>query len=379
MHESLDVRTLLLVVAVVAALTAIGMASFARRFPRFAGIGWFAVADLLLAVGMLLVATRDHAPDWLTTVVANVFTLGGLMLNAEGLRRYAGGRWPWWSRPYALFLVLLPAAAWFTYVDPDVRARILVFTGCAGLTLAAIALALHRSPAGVRLRPVVMAFAGFALWMLGRWLLTWFEAPMPTFMAAGTVHALTLVGYIVFVMAKDYGVLRDSVGQSLDEVAAQARTDPLTGLLNRRALAEIAVPALARARRSGSPLSLVLLDIDHFKQVNDAHGHAAGDAVLVGIAAMLRSRLRAGDGCARLGGEEFVLLLPDTGEAQALQVAEALRAQLAASDVAGVGPSTASFGVSTGRGDADFDTLLREADRAMYAAKAAGRNRVVQA
>jgi diguanylate cyclase (GGDEF)-like protein len=301
------------------------------------------------------------------------------MLNAEGLRRYAGGRWPWWSRPYALFLVLLPAAAWFTYVDPDVRARILVFTGCAGLTLAAIALALHRSPAGVRLRPVVMAFAGFALWMLGRWLLTWFEAPMPTFMAAGTVHALTLVGYIVFVMAKDYGVLRDSVGQSLDEVAVQARTDPLTGLLNRRALAEIAVPALARARRSGSPLSLVLLDIDHFKQVNDAHGHAAGDAVLVGIAAMLRSRLRAGDGCARLGGEEFVLLLPDTGEAQALQVAEALRAQLAASDVAGVGPSTASFGVSTGRGDADFDTLLREADRAMYAAKAAGRNRVVQA
>mgnify|MGYP002778417291 FL=1 len=379
MTESLDVRTLLLVVAVVAALTAIGMASFARRFPRYPGIGWFAVADLMMAIGMLLVATRDHAPDWLTTVVANVFTLGGLMLNAEGLRRYAGGHWPWWSRPYVLFLLLLPASAWFTYVDPDVRARILVFSGCAGLTLAAIAVVLHRSPAGGRLRPVVMAFAGFALWMAGRWLLTLLEAPMPSFMDAGAVHALTLVGYIVFVMAKDYGILRDSVGQALGEVAAQARTDPLTGLMNRLALAEAAAPALARARRSGSPLSLVLLDIDRFKQVNDVHGHAAGDAVLVGIAALLRGRLRAGDSCARLGGEEFLLLLPDTGEAQALQVAESLRVQVAASDVAGVGGCTASFGVSTGRGGADFDTLLREADRAMYAAKAAGRNRVVQA
>ncbi|MCZ8064156.1 GGDEF domain-containing protein [Silanimonas sp.] len=379
MTQFLDVRTLLVMVAVIATLSAIGMASFGRRYPRFSGVAWFAVADLFLAIGMLLVATRDYAPDWLTTVVANVFSLGGLLLNAEGLRRYAGGDWPWWSRPYFLFLLLLPVTAWFTYVDPDVRIRVLAFTGCVGFTLCAIAVALHRSPAGPRLRLVQLAFGGFALWMAGRWLFTLTNAPMPSFMDAGSVHAMTILGYVVFVMTKNYGILRDSVGQALGEIEAQAHTDALTGLLNRRGLAEFAAPAIARARRQGSPFSVALLDIDHFKRINDAHGHAAGDAVLVGIAGILRSRLRASDACARLGGEEFVLLLPDTNEAQALHVADVLRERVASVEFLGVGRCTVSFGVSTRRDDADLADMLRAADRAMYAAKAAGRNLVVQA
>jgi diguanylate cyclase (GGDEF)-like protein len=379
MTETLDVRTLLVAVGLAALLAAAGMASFARRYPQFRGIGWLALADLLLGLGMLLVATRDHAPEWLTTVVANLFTLGGLMLNAEGLRRYAGGRWPWWSRPYLLFAVLLPASAWFTFIEPDVRARVLVFTACAAMTLAVVGITLARSEAGPRLRLVAWAFVAFALLMLARWATTLLQAPMPSFMTAGVVHGLTLLAYLVFVMVKDYGILQDSVRRSLEHVAALARTDPLTGLLNRRAIDEVATAALARAQRSGAPLSLVMLDIDHFKQVNDVHGHAAGDAVLVGIANLLKAHTRAGDACARMGGEEFLVLLPDTGEAQAEQVAEALRARLAASAFGDVGACTASFGVSTGGVGATLDHLLRSADRALYRAKDAGRNRVVRA
>ena len=374
--ESLDVRTLLVAIGVVSLLAALGMARFARRFPLFPGIAWIAVADLLLGIGMLLVATRDHAPEWLNTVVANLFTLGGLMLNAEGLRRYAGGRWPWWSRPYVLFLVLLPLSAWFTFVDPDVRVRILGFTACAAVTLGAIAMALHGSPAGPRLRFVVLAFGLFAAWMAGRWLLTLVQPPMPTFMSAGGVHALTLLAYVVFVLVKDFGILQDSVRRSLDEVALQARTDPLTGLLNRRAIMELAQPALARARRHGSPLSLVLVDIDHFKAINDAHGHAVGDAVLVDFARLLSTHLRAGDACARLGGEEFLLLLQATGLPQAARVAEKLR-DLVASETLGNGiRCSSSFGVCSSDGGLDFDRLLQRADEALYRAKAKGRNRV---
>jgi diguanylate cyclase (GGDEF)-like protein len=374
--DSLDVRTLLVAIAVVSLLTALGMARFARRFPSFPGIAWIAVADLLLGIGMLLVATRDHAPEWLTTVVANLFTLGGLMLNAEGLRRYAGGRWPWWSRPYVLFLLLMPLSAWFTFVEPDVRVRLLGFTACAALTLGGIAVALNASPSGRRLRFVVLAFGVFAAWMAGRWVLTFLQAPMPSFMSAGGVHALTLLTYLIFVLVKDFGVLQDIVRCSLDEVALQARTDPLTGLLNRRALTELAQRAMAHAVRHGSPLSVVLIDIDHFKQINDTHGHAAGDAVLVGLARLLNAHLRAGDACARLGGEEFLLLLPGTSRTQAVQVAEKLRL-LMASEAEGAGIRwSSSFGVCSSDGTSDFDRLLQRADEALYRAKAGGRNRV---
>lgn len=379
MVESLDVRTLLVAVAVVSLLTAIGMARFARRFPRFPGIAWIAAADLLLAVGMLLVANRDHWPEWLTTVVANLFTLGGLVFNAEGLRRYAGGTWPWWSRPYFLFLLLLPLSAWYTYVDPDVRMRLLAFSGCAALTLAGIAFALSRSGAGMRMRLVTLVFSVFAVWMAVRWLLTLAQAPMPSFMSAGGVHALTLIGYAVFVLVKDFGILQDSVRRSLDEVEHQARTDPLTGLMNRRALAEVAKRELAHAARRGSPLSAVLIDIDHFKQVNDRHGHATGDAVLVGMARVLQAHTRAGDASARLGGEEFLLLLPDTDGERAVQVAEKVRQRIAEARFEGAPPFTSSFGVATCAGDGTLDGLLHDADRALYRAKHSGRNRVAQA
>lgn len=376
MLDSLDVRTLLVAIALVSLLTALGMARFAQRFPSFPGIAWIAVADLLLGIGMLLVATRDHAPEWLTTVFANLFTLGGLMLNAEGLRRYAGGQWPWWSRPYVLFLILLPLSAWFTFVEPDVRVRLLGFTACAALTLGGIAIALNASPSGRRLRFVALAFGVFAAWMGGRWVLTFLQAPMPSFMSAGGVHALTLLTYLVFVLVKDFGILQDSVRRSLDEVALQARTDPLTGLLNRRALTELAQRAMAHAVRHGSPLSVVLIDIDHFKQINDTHGHAAGDAVLVGLARLLSANLRAGDVCARLGGEEFLLLLPGTDRTQAMQVAEKLRL-LMASEAEGAGIRwSSSFGVCSSDGSSDFEGLLQRADEALYRAKAGGRNRV---
>jgi diguanylate cyclase (GGDEF)-like protein len=374
--DSLDVRTLLVTIGVVSLLTALGMAMFARRFPSFPGMAWMAVADLLLGIGMLLVATRDHAPEWLTTVVANLFTLSGLMLNAEALRRYAGGRWPWWSRPYVLFLLMMPLSAWFTFIDPDVRVRLLGFTACAALTLGGIAIALNASPSGRRLRTVVAAFGVFAIWMAGRWVLTFAQAPMPSFMSAGGVHALTLLAYVVFVLVKDFSILQDSVRCSLDEVALQARTDPLTGLLNRRALTELAQRAMAQAHRHGSPLSLVLIDIDHFKQINDAYGHAAGDAVLVALARLLGGHLRAGDACARLGGEEFLLLLPATSLAQARQVAEKLRTLIASESVEGGIHFTASFGVCSTDGVADFERLLHRADAALYRAKAAGRDRV---
>ena len=133
---------------------------------------------------------------------------------------------------------------------------------------------------------------------------------------------------------------------------------------------------VSAARRHGHPLSIAILDLDHFKRINDTHGHKTGDAVLVGSAQALRSHLRAEDQLGRLGGEEFLILLPDTDADAAGHAAEKLRVELAAAPTPV--PVTVSIGLATWDGEAPED-LLHRADEALYAAKDAGRDRVMAA
>lgn len=162
------------------------------------------------------------------------------------------------------------------------------------------------------------------------------------------------------------------------ELGLQARSDPLTGLLNRRGFDAQLNYALALARRSGRALSLITVDVDHFKRINDTHGHDVGDEVLQRLAHTLAQRLRDSDVVARLGGEEFAALLPDTDLDGARAIAQTLvDAQAALTDPV-VGRITVSAGVSTLRGaDDTAQRLLRRGDEALYEAKGQGRNRVV--
>jgi diguanylate cyclase (GGDEF)-like protein len=165
------------------------------------------------------------------------------------------------------------------------------------------------------------------------------------------------------------------------ELQIQSITDSLTGLFNRRHLFALAEREFQRARRFGRPLSVIMLDVDHFKQVNDTHGHAVGDQVLAEVARRLRSSIRAIDLIGRYGGEEFVLVLPETELPGAGLLGERLRLALANTPVPTLsGPLavTASLGVASTQPDvADVATLINRADQALYAAKEAGRNRVL--
>lgn len=170
---------------------------------------------------------------------------------------------------------------------------------------------------------------------------------------------------------------RERLARELERLAT---IDELTGLFGRRHFMALADRELARQRRTGMPMVALMLDLDRFKRVNDRHGHAVGDLVLRELGAVLSGALRELDIAGRLGGEEFAVLLPDTTLTQGLEVAERLRAAMAARRVqladGGAVGCTVSIGAAAQRADEGIEGMLNRADRALYAAKRAGRDRV---
>jgi diguanylate cyclase (GGDEF)-like protein len=203
---------------------------------------------------------------------------------------------------------------------------------------------------------------------------------------SGEVIGAVLVEHTRMLHADEHRRIQDTVSQAGPTLAnlrnlalaeARAATDSLTGLPNRRAVQETLKRMIAQAGRTLAPMSVLLLDLDHFKQINDTYGHDRGDAVLSAVGEVLASALRTSDFVGRNGGEEFVALLPDTGIEGAMEAAEKLRAAIARLTLPGIDrPVTASVGAAVyPHTAADAESLLRLADRALYAAKAGGRNR----
>jgi diguanylate cyclase (GGDEF)-like protein len=215
--------------------------------------------------------------------------------------------------------------------------------------------------------------------------------------AVGTVlltsapETFDIIGTIVFVLLAI--VVSALLGRALEasnrrafaldlELHRDARTDTLTGLHNRRSMEERGPLELKRANRLGTPTSLVLCDLDHFKAINDKHGHDAGDLALRTVARVLRDALRETDVLGRWGGEEFMAILIDTNARDAVEVAERMRKAVCGAAIAGLPDrATISAGVSTMEtvtaAAAAWDALVKEADQLLYQAKKAGRNRVI--
>lgn len=169
---------------------------------------------------------------------------------------------------------------------------------------------------------------------------------------------------------------RDELAEANAKLEALATSDGLTGLKNHRAFQEYLEQQFRIAHRSGAPLSVLLLDVDHFKQLNDTHGHPAGDEVLMGIGEILTQTARRSDFVARYGGEEFVIVLPDTDALGAMEAGERFRHGIASRKFS-TGPVTASIGAaSILPDDPDRARLIARADEALYASKRNGRNQV---
>jgi len=291
----------------------------------------------------------------------------------------------WWPLPIlagVVFCVFMTDRHLASYRQPEYRVLIVWLLSVAAIGYASLQTEGLRSPltpwfaipavalaVRFRLRGVITGIALTAAVLATMTISTPVARPvhLPTsaWLAADITLVISTVGYTMTLLYVDL--------QNRD----RALVDPLTGMLNRHALQLRLTELAQQARFNSTPISFVVGDVDHFKQINDTYGHELGDRALESVGATLRAHLRAYDLAYRLGGEEFLIVLPGTDRKGALFVAERLRSAVAAI------PSfpttlTMSFGVGSARGDRfDYRDLLRRTDEALYCAKASGRNCVI--
>lgn len=376
----LEIRTLIMMAAVLTLVMGLCLRYVLREYPAdlSPGIRLWTLGLLVEAIGWTLFGSREALPDWLAIVGANALLSLAFAKRIQALHAFGGLRTNW-AVIYAPVVAIMLDEIVFTYALPSMRGRLLTATPlfCAQVAYGGFLLIGMQAP---RRRSHMLTAATFFALAAVLALRVVYEAGHETFATAystSPMQTLVFASSTFFPLLATLGFVlmcNDSLNRELER---QAMVDPLTGVSNRRTLNARVAEAIALAQRHDRPLALLLVDADHFKHVNDTHGHQAGDDALKVLAATLQAQLRGEDLFGRLGGEEFVIVLPESVEAAANATAERLRRAVEAVAFMPRGqawPLRVSIGFAMRRPTDDFTTLLRRADLAMYAAKHAGRN-----
>lgn len=380
----LDVRTTIMIAAALALLVGVSLRYVLRDYPAalWPSIRLWMLGTVLQPTAWVLYSMRDAIPDLFALVVGNTLLSFAFAKQIEALRIFVGSPlnrqvvyapvlatalleiifvYPWPSMRWRTVLVsavfcgqMVTAVAALVDVHPP-RRRSQMLTATAFFTLA-IVLAVRVFYEGMRADEMAHAFASSSMQTV-------------VFAIAAVFPTVATLGFVL--------MCSDRLHQELER---QATIDSLTGIHNRRTLGELATRAIASAHRHKRHLAVVLVDADHFKRINDVYGHEVGDEALQLIAATLQCVLRGEDLFGRLGGEEFVIVMPDADETASRAGAERLRHAVEQVELLARHrkvPLRVSIGVSVIDDGDDFASLVRRADQAMYAAKRGGRNRVI--
>ena len=375
----MDIKTLVLALALGNLSLCAALFFFEYERKKSLSMSTWAVAKQCQAVAWCLLYFRGVLPDFLSILLGNSLLFAGMALDAGALWQAAGrSGWRRYVLPALGLSVALFAACYLFDVAPLLRSAggsLIV----AGFFLAGVAaLCLKWREASMLRRFLVVSMGLLSLLIAARGVLA---AAVPAFDA----ELLQLAGFgalYLMMLTNAFGYLLLSREKLGGELARLEVLDAATGVPNRRGFYQALAPWMALARRPGLPTALVVLNIDHFKRVNDSYGHPVGDAVLKTIVDTCRQQLRDSDLMGRLGGAEFAIQLPRTTLADALMVAERIRAAVEVLPVKterAVLQLTASLGVTTIRAEDSTVSLFKRADEALQAAKQAGRNRVVEA
>ncbi|VVE84315.1 GGDEF domain-containing protein [Pandoraea sputorum] len=351
---------------------------------RVAGVREWSLANVAVLVALPLFALRGIVPDFLSIPVANLTLAGGLLLYFAGCARFLGQR-PHWHALGASLGVLAAAILLFYYGIDNPQMRVVIVSAFHAIWLLAVSVLILRHVPPRRHRynywlTAAMAAAFAVAHIVRGAIFVWTPAPGPEVFAPTLFNTIMLTIGTIVMPAMTMGAVLMIHDAMLATAEEAANRDYLTGALSRKHFDLLARQEMVRAVARGWPLSIVVIDLDHFKSINDTHGHAGGDTVLREFVKLVRDSLREGDVFGRLGGEEFAVLLPGTDTPGAIRIAERLRTQASRHLVAGpfgVCHYTLSGGVATWLERESLEALCMRADRALYAAKISGRNLVL--
>jgi len=377
----IDVKTLFMMMTLVGFLLAFWVTVMAWGKSITDPLWFWAGALCCYSIANVMVAWRSSVPLTAVLLAVNACYAVGLALMLVSVRQFQRApveRWKVWVP-----IVLAPLATG-VMMQVSLAARVytavLIYGAQIGFVLGA--LGDRKYPILGRGRAILVVSNGLliALLVLRAGVIATGLVEPSVVVANSPLQALVFAVLVCALLSMTLGFVYMTMERAERLSRELAMRDALTGLANRRAITEDLEHVVARARRQGERFSLLMLDIDHFKRVNDSFGHQAGDVVLRGVAGLMRERLRAQDHIGRFGGEEFLLVLPDTDLAGAQTLAEALRAGVAAQPIhwgAHAIAATISIGicVSTGTVGESTDSLVAAADAALYRAKQMGRNR----
>jgi diguanylate cyclase (GGDEF)-like protein len=372
-----DLRTVVLMSSVMPGLMALVMFSLGRSFPtNIRGVGNWACGALIVSVAAILLALRGSIPDGLSVMGGNCGMIAGTGIWLIGSQRYFG-RPASWRFVILMLAIGATGASWMIWAYPSGAGRALCINVILALIYARQTLVMLRcgrhDPGAIFVgamfliqtavtgaRVITSAGSGFAqMGLYAR------DSVQTFYLATGALLSLmATVGFMLVAMNR----LRVQLEQ-------QSLADPLTGLLNRRAFLDAHREEREKMMRTGGLLSLLLIDLDHFKAVNDTYGHVKGDEILVDFSKRTAAMLTRHNHFARWGGEEFAALVPGLRPEEIFDLAEALRASIAVTHDPLLPAYTCSIGIACkASGDATIERLVKDADEALYRAKRNGRN-----
>lgn len=371
---------ILLVGALLCVLMLLVLTSLLRS--RIAGLKEWGAANLLAGMALVLYAYRRELPALIAYELTNTVYAAAMAMILAGFQRFFGRRVRWGVLGFGVAAVAF-AIAWFHYRHDSYGLRTLTIAVFQSLICIGIVLVTAGARDTWRSRYPYWFTQGMAVTILighaVRSIVYLADTGAQTSLlqpSASNLFFLSLGNFVLPVLT--FGAVMMVHDRMMAKAEHAANRDFLTGAWSRRAFFELAERELARTKRNRRSLALLLLDVDYFKRINDTVGHAAGDKVLTDVVAHAEVAIRHVDYLARIGGEEFAVLLPETERSAAMHVAERLRKALERPATTGLGVAyTVSIGLATWRGDESFHELMSRADAALYAAKEAGRNRVV--
>ena len=379
----LDIRTLVFLAISIGVIYSIGIFFFGRSQREFYGFDFIALGVGISVLGFLLLVSRYYMPDFWTMIVSNFLLALGLIVYYHGIRFFCLEDKRFDPATGVIFFLGTIAFFFFFYVRPSINARIIIVqAGHFLINFLAIRVLMKDVNVSWRTPRVVTAgvFALDGLYALYLILWIFVERPSSQFLGPDNLMGLLFLSAILLITGVAFGLVWMVSMRYKEKLMDLAMHDPLTEILNRRGVEIMLEQEIGKVERKRMMMCAMILDIDHFKDVNDSYGHSAGDRVLAVFAKEVQKFLRKYDIFGRIGGEEFIILLPDTTLEQAEKIGERLREHIEKNviDLGFLGVNiTISIGVSNHfPEDATLDSLIPFADRALFQAKQEGRNRV---